>query len=130
MTGRAVIPDAVDIDHLSYTVTADGRKTQRHAFGLPAAEVEQIRQGYTCIKCLEAYDTAFPDECAVCKFPMRERQLSEFTKDFRGDVAYGPSTSLDEEYEIAEETIAREAHDRATALGLILPKPSIIVPGS
>ena len=128
MTGRAVIPDAVDLDPDAYVVMPDGRLTQRHQFGLSKPQVERIRAGYTCIKCLEDYDTAFPDECTVCHFPMRDRQLSEFTKDFRGDVAYGPTTTVDEEYEIAGETIAREAYDRATRLGLILPKPSIIVP--
>jgi hypothetical protein len=127
-TGRAVIPDAVDLDPDAFVTMPDGRRMQRHTFGLRADDMERIRSGYVCLKCLEDYDTAFPDECMVCHFPMRERQLEEFTKDFRGDVAYGPTTTVDEEYEIAEETIAREAYDRATRLGLILPNPSIIVP--
>jgi hypothetical protein len=75
-----------------------------------------------------APDTAFPDECKVCHFPMREHQAAEFAKDYRGEIRFGPSTTIDEEYEIAEEMIQREAHEKATKLGLILPKPSIIVP--
>jgi hypothetical protein len=101
---------------------------QKTVFGLTEEQVERIRVGYICIKCLEAHDSPFPDQCAVCRFPMRAHQAEEFTKDFRGNIRFGPSTSLDEEYEIAEEQIARDAYDRATKLGLILPKPSIVVP--
>lgn len=127
-TGRAVIADATDVDIDAYTVMPDGRKMQKTVFGLQPAQVERIREGYTCIKCLEDYDTAFPDRCSVCGFPMREHQADEFAKDFRGNIRFGPSTSIDEEYEIAEEQIQRDAFERASRLGLILPKPTIVVP--
>jgi hypothetical protein len=129
MTGEAIIADATDVDVDSYTVMPDGRVMQRHVFGLQKEVVERIRNGYVCIKCLEAYANAFPDECSVCKFPMREQQTAEFAKDFRGNIRFGPSTSIEEEYAIAEEKIQRDAYDKATALGLVIPKPSIIVPG-
>ena len=121
-TGEAIIPDAVDIDPDAYVVMPDGRRTQRHAFGLTDEVVERIKQGYVCIKCLEAYANAFPDKCLVCGFPMRDQQAAEFAKDFRGGVQYGPSTTIDEEYEIAEEMIQKDAYDRARKLGLILPE--------
>ena len=127
-SGVPVIAQETDVDIDSYTVMPDGRQMERTVFGLSEEQVEQIRQGFICIKCLEHYSTAFPDQCAVCKFPMRAQQAAEFAKDFRGGIRFGPTTSIDEEYEIAEEQIAREAYDKAVSLGLILPKPSIIVP--
>ena len=128
MTGRPVIAQAVDVDTDSFTVMPDGRRMERHVFGLTEEQVERIKAGYTCVKCLEDFDSAFPDACTVCGFPMREHQTEEFAKDFRGGIRFGPTTSIDEEYDIAEEILQRDAHDRATRLGLILPKPSIVVP--
>lgn len=127
-TGEAIIPQYTDVDVDSYTILPDGRKVERTVFALSEEQVERIRQGYVCVKCLEAHDSAFPDECAVCHFPMREQQAAEFAKDFRGGIRFGPSTTIEEEYAIAEETIQREAYEKATALGLIIPKPSIVVP--
>jgi hypothetical protein len=61
---------------------------------------------------------------------MAEAQAEEFAKDFRGNIRFGPSTTLDEERGIMNEMREREAHERALALGLTIPKPSIIVPRS
>jgi hypothetical protein len=121
MTGRAVIPQATDIDPEGVTIFPDGRVMQRTVFGLTVEQVERVRAGYTCIKCLEDYDTAFPTECMVCHFPMRDQQADEFAKDFRGDIAFGPTTTLDDEYGIAEEMIQKDAYEKARKLGLILP---------
>lgn len=121
-TGQAIIPSYTDVDTQSYTRLPDGRLVEATVFGLTAEQVEMVRQGYVCIKCLEAHDIAFPEQCAVCRFPMKAKQLDEFGKQFRGEIKFGPSTSIDEEYEIAEETIQRDAYDKARDLGLILPK--------
>lgn len=120
-TGEPIIAQYTDVDPDAYTRLPDGRMQQATVFGLTAEQVERIRQGYICIKCLEALDAAFPDQCPVCRFPMRLRQTEEFGKHFRGDIKFGPSTSIDEEYEIAEEQIAKDAYDKARDLGLILP---------
>ena len=120
-TGEPIIAQ-VDIDVDSFTRLADGRNVQGHIFGLTEEQVERVRLGYICIKCLEALDSAFPDFCPVCKFPMNKHQMEEYAKTYRGDIKFGPSTTIEEEYAIAEETIAREAYDKARDLGLILPK--------
>jgi len=120
-TGEPIIAQYTDIDVDAYTVMPDGRRMQRTVFALTEEQVERIRVGYICIKCLEAHDSPFPDACAVCKFPMREHQAEEFAKDFRGDIAFGPSTTIDEEYGIAEEIIKKDAYEKARKLGLILP---------
>jgi hypothetical protein len=129
-TGLAIVPEYTDVDADAFTILPDGRKVRKTVFGLTEEQVGRIRAGYVCVKCLEDHDVAFPDECAVCRFPMRDKQTEEFTKDYRGNIRFGPSTTIDEEYAIAEETIQREAYEKATRLGLILPKPSIVVPKS
>lgn len=120
-SGRAVIAEASDIDIEAVTVMPDGRVFQRTVFGLTEEQVGRIRAGYTCVKCLEDYTSPFPDHCIVCKFPMRERQMEEFAKDFRGEIKFGPSTTLDEERGIMNEMRERERHDRLRKAGVILP---------
>lgn len=121
-TGEPIIASHVDIDNQSYTRLPDGRNVPTPLFALTREQVERVRQGFICIKCLEALDSAFPDQCPVCKFPMRARQMEEFGKTNRGEIAFGPTTTIEEEYAIAEEQIQREAYDKARELGLILPK--------
>jgi hypothetical protein len=128
MSGRAVIPQGSDIDPESVTIMPDGRAFSRTVFGLTDEQVEKIRQGYICVKCLEEYTSPFPDECSVCRFPMRERQGEEFAKDYRGEVRFGPSTTLDEERGIMNEMREQATRERALRLGLSIPKPSIIIP--
>lgn len=121
-TGEPIVAEGHDVDTESYMVLPDGRAMERTVLGFSAEIIERMRQGYVCVKCYEAVNTAFPDECPVCKFPMREKQTEEFAKDFRGSIRFGPTTTLDEEYAIAQEQIQREAYDKARKLGLILPK--------
>jgi len=128
-TGEAIIPSHVDLDVDSFMVMPDGRKMERPLFALTEEQVERIRLGYICLQCLEAHDSPFPDQCAVCGFPMREHQTTQFAADMRGKIRFGQQTTDEEEYQMAEEQIQREAYDRAVSLGLILPKPTIIVPG-
>ncbi len=127
-SGRPVVAATQDIDIDSFTVMPDGRRMQRTVFALTEEQVGRIRAGYTCVKCLEDHVTAFPDACSVCKFPMRQHQTEEFAKDFRGNIRFGSEMSDEDELAAAEEQIQRDAYDKATALGLILPKPSISVP--
>lgn len=127
-TGRPIEVQGSDIDADAGTIMPDGRAFARTVFGLSEENVARIRAGYVCIKCLEEYANAFPDECRICHFPMREKQLEEFAKDFRGGIRFGPSTTLDEEREIMNEMREREAKERAVSLGIEIPKPSIIVP--
>ena len=126
--GRPIIPVETTLDTDAIMVLPDGRRMHKTNFGLKADDVEAIRQGYACVKCMERFTSPFPDECSVCRFPMREHQAEEFAKDFRGEVRFGPSTSLDEERGIMNEMREREARERALELGLAIPKPSIIVP--
>ena len=126
--GRPVHVVETALDTEAVMVMPDGRRMHKTNFGLTAEDVEAMRQGYICVKCLERYAAPFPDECSVCHFPMREHQAEEFAKDFRGEVRFGPSTSLDEERGIMNEMRERERYERLTQLGITIPKPSIVVP--
>jgi rRNA maturation endonuclease Nob1 len=37
-------------------------------FGVSAADVEKVRQGYACSRCLEEFESR-PDKCPVCGEP-------------------------------------------------------------
>ena len=63
MSGRPVIAQGSDIDHMSVSIMPDGRVFQRTVHGLTEEQVGRIRAGYTCIKCYEDYIDAFPDQC-------------------------------------------------------------------
>jgi hypothetical protein len=121
MTGRPVIAQASDLDPEAVMVMPDGRVMQKTVFGLTREQVDRMRAGYTCVKCMEDYSSPFPTECAVCKFPMAAKQAEEFAKDFRGEIAYGPTTTLDEERGIMNELRERERYDRLRKLGVTLP---------
>lgn len=123
-----VIAVETALDTEAVMVMPDGRRMQKTNIGHTRETIEAMRAGYICVKCMERFSSPFPDECSVCHFPMRDHQLEEFAKDFRGETRFGPSTSLDEERGIMNEMREREAHERAIALGIKIARPSIIVP--
>jgi hypothetical protein len=123
-----VVPVETALDTEAIMVMPDGRRMHKTNIGHTRETIEAMRAGYVCVKCFERFAVPFPDECSVCRFPMRDHQMEEFAKDFRGETRFGPSTSLDEERGIMNEMREREAYERALRLGLTIPKPSIIVP--
>jgi len=52
------------------------------------AMMEQMWQGYRCAACLEDVTDlgAFPVQCPLCHFPIRERQRQQLEQDFVGEV--------------------------------------------
>lgn len=95
----------------------DGRVFRDPTIVLAHDKLEKIRQGYTCIWCFEPLQEAFPQECPLCRFPVRERQIWMFGRMYAGiDI---PPVSVEDRLAEFEEQDAREAHK---------PKTSIIVP--
>jgi hypothetical protein len=92
-----------------------------------ADDFGRMRAGYICARCFEDLDTPFPDECPVCKFPMRERQSQLIAERYQGTDWVGPSTSLDEERAIMNEMRERAARERA-GHDILVAKPQIIIP--
>lgn len=126
-TGEPIKADYIEAlpDHL----TTDGQRIfQGVNFSFSKEIVERMRAGYICCKCFEALDAPFPDNCPVCKFPMRDRQTEALSRDYLGEIRMGPSTTLDEEREIMNEMREMEREQTLRRLGITIPKPSIIVP--
>ena len=124
-TGRPVIPVHIEHDTAHVLVRSDGSVRHAVEIGFTDEQVGRMKAGYICAKCYEDLDTAFPDECPVCHFPMAERQAELFAKRFEGTKWVGPTTSLDEEYEIMHFLREKELRDRQQVW-----TPSITVPRS
>ena len=69
----------------------DGRLQAGVNWILTPDRIEEIRQGYVCLNCQEPLHQlgAFPEECPVCGFKVRELQVSELAKDMREDEYVG-----------------------------------------
>lgn len=102
---------------------SDGREFLDVNIALPDTDVERIRQGYVCIRCLEPQETPFPEVCGftapdgvtkLCNFPIREKQLAEFAVMYKGTVDVG--SGLAEEIDRMTEHAEYEAKT-----GIILP---------
>jgi hypothetical protein len=77
-------------------------------FILKEEDVERIRLGYVCLKCLEPHPKPFPERCLLCGFPMQLLQEQVFEHMYGGEVRVGPRTTLEEEMEIAKEMVERD----------------------
>ena len=73
----------------------DGRLQAGVNWILTPERIEEIRQGYVCLNCQEPFHLlgAFPEECPVCGFRVREQQVSELAKDMREDEHVGEAES-------------------------------------
>lgn len=104
---------------------ADGTFRSAPHVILTERDTGRVRGGYVCIKCYEPHEHAFPDKCSLCGFPMRERQAERFAKEFKGATRVGPSTTIDEEMQIAEEWVRerrlREQGLKTTQSGIVVP---------
>ena len=81
---------------------------------------ERVRLGYVCIKCLTPHERPYPEECVTCLLPMRALQDLLFDRLFVGEMKIGPSTTLEEEWEILYDQRDRARHN---------PHAHIWVPG-
>lgn len=90
-------------------ITRGVRKTYTHP-----DQIGMLRQGFMCVRCDELLDTAFPDNCPVCAFPMKEEQAQYFADRFEGERIIGSSISWEAEMERLE----RQRFDRERAEGL------------
>lgn len=103
------------------TVWQDGVHTDRLQRGavtsFPPEIIEAMKSGFICISCMEPQDTAFPTECSLCGYDMREFQAIAFATQFEGTTNYGPSLTfqaMDEARRMEEE---KKAFDKKLADG-------------
>lgn len=92
-------------------------------FTLCAEDIEMIRQGYKCVDCLELFDSAFPVECHLCGFPVKDAQPEAFAELFAGDRHVGSRVNADEELErLARQKHERELREGLRSKGIVIPR--------
>ena len=100
-----VIPLGVEESHKA--VEIGGRVFSNKTFILKPEDVERVRLGYVCINCLEPHPYTWPERCKVCDFPIERFQERIFEALYE-EVRVGPSTTLEEEWEIAKEEVRKQ----------------------
>ncbi len=53
-----------------------------------------LQAGHLCLRCYEPHPEAFPDQCDMCGYPMRERQTLDVAMEFRGHEHIGPGKPI------------------------------------
>lgn len=86
----------------------DGRKLASVQLTLSPLDIDRMRTGFVCAKCLEPFPEAWPERCHVCGAPIRTKQAEYFAREFAGEVDLGPKTSLEEEIAGLEERRRKE----------------------
>lgn len=114
---------AVEEDEDHILIFSDG--TYRSSFNvtLSPEDAGRVRAGYVCAVCFEAHEEAYPEECSVCRFPMRDKQAAFVAKAYKGEKRLGPSTSMEDELAAMEELEERYIREQSASA------PQIIVPG-
>jgi hypothetical protein len=86
----------------------DGRRLAGVQLTLSPVDIERMRAGYVCAKCLEPFEQAWPERCHVCGAPIRTAQAEYFANEYAGEVDLGPRTSLADERAGLEERRRKE----------------------
>lgn len=109
-------PIVAKVEHDPTQVTFDGHALRAGVrMTLSPETMERLRQGYLClgwgdVPCLEPQETPFPEECSLCSYPMKQRQVHDFAAQFKGEEWLGPRTTLEEEWEKSHEGSLRRWH--------------------
>lgn len=90
----------------------DGRVHGQVQMTLKAEDIERMRNGHVCAKCLQPLETAWPERCPVCGAPIRRDQAEYFAREFGGEVHLGPTTTLEQELGMLEEHRRKEEEAR------------------
>lgn len=122
---RPAIPLATEEDEKHVLLGSDGSIRRHYNLIYSEEDAERIRLGYCCIQCGESQvghgkGEPFPEECAICGFRMRDKQLQRYGQEWVGHIRLGPSTSLADELAALAEL--QEKQNR------FVEKPSILVP--
>jgi hypothetical protein len=96
---QPVVPLEVRTTESQGLVLPDGRIHREAALDLRADDVDRMRAGYVCAKCLEPFEQAWPERCHVCGAPIRTEQAAYFAREYGGEERLGSRVSLVEELE-------------------------------
>lgn len=106
---KAVLRD----DTHSVWKEVDGRLQRNVVASVPKDVFRAIKAGHICLRCYEPQPDAFPPECDMCGYPMRERQIMDVAMEFRGEEHIGPGMPIAEYLEQQERRL--EARERREA---------------
>jgi len=77
-----------------------------------------IQAGHMCLRCKEPHpEEAFPLNCDVCGYEMRERQILDCAVEFEGEIHVGPSKPMEEFMEELEKRQEKQAFDKKISEG-------------
>jgi hypothetical protein len=106
--GRVVI-DVESHPERSYLLP-DGRLMPDVVFTVTPEARERIRLGYMCCNCLEPFIDCWPENCGVCGFPVKERQMETIDRQMYDDPSVvAPGIPVDREMEYLQRRF-HEAH--------------------
>ncbi len=92
-----------------------------------------IQAGHMCLRCFEPQPESFPDQCDMCSYPIRERQVLDIAMEFRGHEHIGPGlpigSYLDEQSQRMEEAEAalakQEGHSPMRSVSRRILSPGV-----
>lgn len=83
-------------------------------------DVQRIAAGRVCIYCQEPFEEAYPEECPVCCFPVRELQAVWFAGKYTGWEK--PTRSMADKVAALDEDDARKAFDPSKRPQILVPR--------
>lgn len=93
----------IEEDPSFVTDEEDGRVFGGVRITTDAETTERIRLGYICARCFQLHEEAYPEECSMCRFPMRRSQGEWFRRFYKGIEVVGSRVSLGDELERLKE---------------------------
>lgn len=115
---------AIEPDGENLVIRADGTMRAAARVIIHEDDIGAVRAGYYCANCFEAQSEAFPVECWLCKFQMRDKQSELIAKGYQGSMRIGPQTNADTELAAMEEWHEKQRRGqdpRSAASQILLP---------
>jgi hypothetical protein len=107
----------------SEIVVQNGRVTQGVNRTYTREAFEELRVGRRCIMCDEPQiKEAFPKECSLCRFPMKNEQLNYLAKMDQGEEHVGTTINFSEELDRMDDEIERDKWAEHPTSGIIVPR--------
>lgn len=109
---KPVVPLAVETHDSEGILLPDGRVHRQAVLALRPEDIDRMRAGYVCVKCLEPFEQAWPERCPVCGAPIRREQAAYFARELGEAMQLGSSVSLADELDALPERVAKEREER------------------
>lgn len=101
-------------------VLVDGTWRKDVHFSLHPDDVERLRLGRLCMKCLEPFPEPFPDKCGVCGYHVAENQTADFQENYGGSTRNARAVLIEEELSKLDDKHERNFWEYKN--GIIVPR--------